>query len=71
MKCPDCWHSKCVWIKLKDPRRLSKRRLERVISHNTSFIEMTFRNGGGALAEERAYAQLTPYVEELERRNKL
>lgn len=72
MKCPVCKFAKCRWIELKpNPEKLPSQDLECVVSHNISFINMTFSgNQGSANAEERMYARLQPYTEELEKRGK-
>lgn len=70
MKCPICKYAKCRWIDLKpNPEKLSTEELEKVVKHNTSYIEMVYRgNQGSAHSEERAYMRLSPYTDELERR---
>ena len=72
MACPTCRRKRCVWIGLKeDPVKVPTSEIERVISHNLSWIEMEFAyNNGSALAEERAYDALQSYAEELERRKR-
>lgn len=72
-KCPVCKYAKCRWIELKpNPMELSTEELERVVNHNISVIEMTYRDNNGsngsAYAEERAYGRLAPYTDEIERR---
>lgn len=71
MKCPVCKFSKCRWIELKDPAKLPTEKLESVVKHNLSYIEMVFSgNQGSAHAEERMYNSLAPYTEEIEKRKK-
>lgn len=68
-KCPDCKRAKCVWIPLKDPAKVSLERLEAVETHNINYIEMIFKDHqGSASAEERMYAELNPYSDEIKRR---
>lgn len=68
--CPICKRKKCIWIELKkDPTRLTTEELNRVVDHNTDYIEMLFKgNQGSSYTEERLYTQLEPYTDELERR---
>jgi hypothetical protein len=69
MKCPVCKYAKCRWIDLEDdPSKVSTEKLERVLNHNNAVVEMIFRDEGSAYGEERMYARLGPYAEELERR---
>lgn len=72
MKCPVCKFSKCRWIGLKAaPEKLSDEELDKIIVHNISFIEMTYRgHQGSALSEERMYNSLAPYTDEQEKRNR-
>lgn len=70
-RCPVCKRAKCKWIELKDPKKVKTiEELEQVVDHNLSVIEMLFRDNtnGSAHAEERMYAKLNPYTEEIERR---
>lgn len=72
MKCQKCKRAKCIWIELKkDPKKIDTEELESVINHNLSYIEMIFSgHQGSAYAEERMYDALSPYTEEIERREK-
>lgn len=69
-KCLVCKFAKCRWIELKElPAKLPVEEMERVVDHNISFIDMTFSGSNeSAYAEERMYARLTPYTDELEAR---
>ncbi len=72
-KCPVCKYAKCRWIELSsDPAKVTTERLEEVVDHNLSVIEMMFRSNNGsngsAHAEERMYHRLEPYTSEIERR---
>lgn len=69
-KCPVCKYAKCRWIELKpNPGKLTSEELTRVIHHNVSYINMTYSgHQGSAYGEERLYAALEPYSDELEAR---
>lgn len=72
LKCPDCKRARCVWIPLKDPAKVSLARLKAVEAHNMNYIEMIFKgNQGSAAAEERMYASLSPYTDEIEKRTRI
>lgn len=70
MSCPVCKRKTCIWIQLKNnPEKLPTEELKRVVDHNIGYIEMVFRDGqGGASNEERMYNNLSPYTNEIERR---
>lgn len=68
MKCPICHRARCIWVEVKDLEKAKTERLKKVMNHNHSYIEMIFRDGGSASSEERAYARLSPYQLEIERR---
>lgn len=69
--CPTCKRARCQWVELKpNPAKVPTRRLETVVSHNISYIDMIFKDGGSAAGEERMYGMLTPYTDELEKRGK-
>ncbi len=70
-KCPVCKYAKCRWVELNsNPKFISTERLNEVVDHNLSYIEMVYspNNGsnGSAYAEERAIGRLAPYTDELE-----
>lgn len=68
-KCPICKRAKCVWVELKpDPSKVPTEKIKQVMDHNDSYIEMIFKDGGSAAAEERMIHRLQPYAEELEKR---
>jgi hypothetical protein len=68
-KCPFCKRAKCVWVDIKDPKKATTERLEELISHNISYINMVFAgNQGSSGSEERMYDNLDPYQQELDRR---
>lgn len=69
MRCPVCKFAKCRWIELKKPENVSLERLEQVVSHNLSYIDMIYSgHQGSAAGEERLLEALLPYTDEIDRR---
>lgn len=70
-KCPVCKRARCQWVFIKDLKKATTDKIDTVISHNISYIDMVCNgNQGSSGAEERMYDRLQPYEEELERRKK-
>ena len=65
---------KIKWIQLEvDPTKVSTEKLEKVINHNNTWIEMQVRldHNLSEHTESRWYDSLNPYAIELERRKKV
>lgn len=70
-KCHVCKRAKCKWVDVKISSAVTIERLEEIINHNLSYINMVFGGHQGSVyAEERMYDQLSPYQIELEKRKK-
>lgn len=69
MKCKTCKRARCVWVNVKDIKKATTEKLEEIVGHNLSYIDMVFSgHQGGSGSEERMYDQLEPYTREIERR---
>lgn len=68
MKCKTCKRAKCVWVDV-DPKKATDEKLDEIVTHNLSYINMIFSgHQGSAHAEERMYDKLAPYTDEQENR---